>query len=325
MRKRFQVACRLAVPVAVLLAAVRCIALPQVLASNISAWSWGLLLATAAVLLGVLCLGLGKPLPAPVLRGRSLWVTAVGALITGATMAVVALWSLWMLQKDGAGLSAPTTSMVAEINRSFLYADIITGLLGGAYFLILAVTWLQNGRSSRGKWRLLALAPVVWCWVRIIRFELSYTSSLNLHRSAYELLMLVFETVFLFWFARFASGEGETPPRLFTGVALGAGILAGMACFTRVGMLVLQNRVAFEACALTVAADAGLCVLAFAMAFARAFATPADLNEPDEAELAFSIQQAVMKDLEQPEKPSDEEPFYEVPAWRVDQLFPEEK
>ena len=354
MPKRFQVACCLTIPVAIALALVRCVTLPQVLANTISVWSHLLLVAVIAVLAGVLCLGFGKPLAAPTLRGKALGAVTVGLVLTGADMAVSAVWSLIAWKTTGVH-PYPSNSVFADVDSLLLYGLSLAGVLGGVFFLYLGVVWFLKRRSVRGMAPILSLAPGVWCWIRIARFEFSYMSSLNLHRSVYELLMLVFETVFFLWFARFVSGVEEKPPRLFTGVALGTGLLTAMACITRVGMLVLQNKTAFEACGLTTAADLGVCVLAFTMAFSRAFADPDAAAEeepaeeepvsavsvqdlvmkelerpetPDDRELSESeeteaVQALIMKELEQPEVPDDAEPESEAPVLRVDTLLPD--
>lgn len=318
MKNRVRVLCIAAAVAAVLLTVLRCITLPMVVAKIENDLSTGLLIATVTVLVALLVLGWSND-PVKTIAGKPLWAVVAGALLTGTDMVVSSLWALvgWLTART---MPFPYKAIPTQTDEFLLYALVVTGLLGGAFFLLLGVTWGIKRRSVFGKFRVLALAPVLWVWVRIVRFELSYVSSLSLHRSVYELLMLTFETVFFLWLARALSGVEEKPSRLFAGVALCTAVLTAIACVTRMGMWVMQNEVAFEACALTTAADLGVCVLAFAVAVSHA-APQAELPEEEEPEEPLSVAEQVMLELAQPEDPYDGDGEGEL--LRVDTLIAE--
>lgn len=324
MPKRFQAACYVALPVAIILAAVRCAALPQVVSSvGDGGLSVGLLTVTGIALAALMALSFGNGVPARVIGGGAFWGMAAGVLITGGDMLVSSLWALYRWMGTRA-LPFPAQVFPTAVDAVLLYALVITGAVGGLFFLLTGVRWLFRRRTVRGIHRVMALAPVLWVWVRVIRFELSFVSSLNLHRSVYELLMLVFEMIFLLWFARFVSGVEEETPRGFVGVALITGVLTAMACLTRLGMALLQNEAAFEACGLTAAADLGICVLAFSAAFGRVFPKKVFEEEPAEEPPAEepepNIMEIIMRDLERPDTPEEGDDEAIEPLLRVDTL-----
>lgn len=322
MPKRFQAACVVAGPLAVLLAIVRCVALPQVVSTaGDGGLSTALLITTLVTLLGIGALSFGGDAPSGGIGGRPLWGMIAGALLVGGDMVASSVWALFRFLATGE-MPVPTKVFTTVVDDLLLYALVITGILGGAFFLFVGVLWLKNRRTVRHLFRVMALVPVFWIWVRVLRFEVSVVSSLNLHRSAYELLMLLFEMVFLFWFARFLSGVEEKPARGLVAVALCTGVLTAIASITRLGMTVFQSEAIAETCSLTTAADMGLCVLAFAFAFGRVFAPTVETPPPMTVVPESLVMEQIMRELEKPDDPTDEED--DDILLRVDKLMEEE-
>ena len=264
-------ACLAAVSALVLLAILRCVSLPRIAAENAgNGLNTVLLLLTAVLLVGlpVLC-GVGRQ-PARALAGSGLKAVAVGALLTGIALLVSSLSARSGWVTEGV-LPYPSKILPTSQDQVLLYLLVIFGCIGGAFFVLTAVRWLMTGRTVRGLLRWMAAAPVIWIWIRITRFEVSYVSSLSVYRSLYDVLMLIVEMLFFLRFARFVSGVEDGPPRFFTGISLCTGVLAGLACTTRMVMLIMGNEAAFEACGLVTSADLGVAVLAFSFAFGQAF------------------------------------------------------
>lgn len=258
-----------AVVAAAVLSVMRVIAMPRVVEGTAGIGSNIAMLAlTAAVLIALLLSGGVKRRPGKVLRGRALSAVTVGALFTGAAMIVSSVVAMadWMIEKQ---LPYPANVTVTDTDGTLLYLLVLLGVVSGGFFLFLSFRWFPSGRTERGILRVVALAPVLWCWIRIFRYELSYISSLNVYRNIYDLLLIIVEMLFFLGFARYVSGQEENPSRFLTGLSLCAGVLATAACATRVAMALSGNAEAFNACGLTTAADLGVAVLAFAFGFGQ--------------------------------------------------------
>lgn len=237
---------------------------------------YGIVLAVTGVLLAVLltlcALNSTPPITA---GGRTARVSAAGAAVAGATMLITSVVTAREWLTLGI-MPYPSKASVSGLDGFFVCLLIIAGLAGGAFFLLLAVNWWRRGVCTRRFMPLLALAPVLWTWVRLIRYITSHVSSLGLYRNLYDLGTIVFEALFFVVFARYVSGVAEKPPRFFFGISLCTGLLCTISAVTQVGLLLAQDRAAFETCALVTAPDFGVALLAFAIAFAQGYGIPCE-------------------------------------------------
>ncbi len=258
----------LAVLATVVVSLLRIVILPNVVAGTVS--STVNLVLLFAVMAALLCLLLacGRKKPAAAVEGKRLTVVSAGAMFTGVAMAVSAIFAFSDWTFAGVMLY-PANIRPTELDVTLLYLQIAFGLLGGVFFLILALRWQLKGQAVRGIMRLAALIPLIWSWIRVARYEMSYISSVHVSHHAYDLLLIVSEMLFFLWFARYVSALEDAPPRFLTGIALCTGVLAAAGCITRVAMLLMGNQEAFDACGLITAADLGVAILAFGFAFGQ--------------------------------------------------------
>lgn len=318
MQKRYRIACGVAAAALPMLAVLRAIALPRVVAGITGGvLNTVLLLLTAAVLAALLILCSGKQETARLITGRTVKTVVAGMLFTGIAMLVSSLSVLNAWNTEGV-LPYPSKAVVTQTDTVLLYALVALGCAGGAFFVLAAWQWFKKGSTDRGFLRVLALAPVAWIWVRIARFEISYVSSMSVYRGVYDLLMLVFEMLFFLWFARFVSGVEEGMPRFLIGSSLCVGVLAAAACVTRVVMVLARNEAAFESCGLVNAADLGVAVLALSFAFGQVFCSQPQPQEEavparnEEEEDGFADAREVQHLLEA-EMPRDDEDDFDEP------------
>ena len=118
---------------------------------------------------------------------------------------------------------------------------------------------------------LLALAPVLWGWMRLIRYITSYASSLGLFRNLYDLGTIVFEILFFVVLARYLSGVGDKVSWYFFGISLCTGLLCTVSGAAQFVFFLAQDAASFETCALVTAPDFSVALLAFSVAFSQAF------------------------------------------------------
>ena len=217
--------------------------------------------------------------------GRMTRVSAAAAAVVGGTMLISSLVTAHKWFTLGI-MPYPSKISAGSTDGFFICLWIIAGLAAGAFFLVLAVTWWCTRVCRRRFMPLIALAPVLWSWVRLIRYITSHVSSLGLYRNLYDLGTIVFEMLFFIVFARYVSGVAEKPSRFFFGISLCTGLLCTISALTQAALFLAQDQTAFETCALVTAPDFGVALLVFVTAFAQGYGTPCE----DE-------------NFEQPEKP----------------------
>lgn len=244
---------------------------------------------TCVLLAALLVLCVLKSTPPITVGGRMARVSAVGAAVAGATMLIASLVTAHDWFTLGI-MPYPNKVLAGGIDKLFICLLILAGLIGGAFFLFLAVNWWCKGVCTRRFMPLIALAPVLWSWVRLIRYITSHVSSLGLYRNLYDLGTIVFETLFFIAFARYVSRVAEKSSRFFFGLSLCTGLLCTISAVTQIGLFLVQDLAAFETCALVMAPDFGVALLAFVTAFGQGYGTPCK-----------------EEDLEQPEEPTEED------------------
>lgn len=272
--------CLISVTVAIVLAVLRVALTP--LAFEI-ALPYGIVLGlTGVTVVALLVLSAVKHIPPVTVGGTMARVLAVAAAVLGAAMVtyIVAEFREWVLRQY-------TTSPFETVNKTdqvFSVLLIVSGLLSGALFLLLAVRWWRTGVTARCAFPLLSLAPVLWGWVRLVRYITSYTSTLGLFRNLYDLGMIVAEVLFFMLLARYISGVYEKDSRFLLGISLCTGLLCAISGIAQIAFFVTQNAAAFETCALVAAPDFGVALFAFAFAFAQVFGIPQDVEDTQESQ-----------------------------------------
>lgn len=237
---------------------------------------YGIALGVTGVLLVVLLILCALKSTNPITVGGPMArVSAAGAAVAGTTMLLASLIIAHQWFVLGI-MPYPSRTVVGGIDGLFVCLLIIAGLLGGVFFLSLTVNWWCRGVCKRHFMPLIALAPVLWSWVRLIRYITSHVSSLGLYRNLYDLGTIVFEMLFFIALARYVSGVGEKPSRFFFGLSLCTGLLCTISVMTQVALFFEQDRVAFETCALVMAPDFGVALLSFVIAFSQGYGTPCE-------------------------------------------------
>ncbi len=238
---------------------------------------------TGVLLVALLTLCALKSTPPITVGGRMARLSAAGAAVAGATMLIASLVIAHEWFTLGI-MPYPSRAAAGSTDGLFICLLIVAGLLGAAFFLTLAVNWWCSGVCKRGFMALIALAPVLWSWVRLIRYITSHVSSQGLYRNLYDLGTIVFEMLFFIAFARYVSGVGEKPSRFFFGLSLCTGLLCTISAVTQAALFLLQDLAAFETCALVMAPDFGVALLSFVTAFSQGYGTPYKEAESEQPE-----------------------------------------
>lgn len=164
----------------------------------------------------ILCRSCREPV-APIDRRQLASVSTV-SILCGAALLLCTLFDLgsWVLTGK---TPPPNEAVISGVDGALLILTIIFGIWGGAYLMRLGFSWMTRDVSEHGRMRLMALTPVIWGWMRLARYVVSYASAVDVKRNLSEFLMLIFTILFFFSFARYVGAvgklEAKSPMMLF--------------------------------------------------------------------------------------------------------------
>lgn len=278
------------VTVALTLAAtvVRLATLPLVQAeavgeTGVSIWLLGGLLA-AALVLAVFAFCSKLPLPA-LADGDT---RAVGAAASAAGAVLFADTVMAMIRLILTGITpAPNAQILNPADRTTLWLTLVFGFLGGLWLVLAGIRLWKNQVLSQTE-RFGALLPVLWIWCRLARYELSYASATNAKRSFYDFAMLIFLTLFLLAFARYAANVAPPKARAMRAYASVAAMLGLSSPLTRLGMHLLGDTESFNASQLAGVTDFAIGLLALALTV-YLYREEDDFDEEDESDFVDDL------------------------------------
>lgn len=217
----------------------------------------------------------------PVKRISGLWLkpTAVTAMLGGGVMVLCALVDIYIWLFLGK-TPAPASSNPGAAEQVVLSLSLFFGVLGGGFLFRTGLLWLQENGSRQGVYKLWALCPVLWIWFRLARYEMSYVSAVDVYRSFYDFVMLIFILLFFFSFARYISGFTAKAPRWTVAISLCTAFFGITGPFTRLVMYMMGEEAAYKACQLAGPVDFVVGLFALCFAFSQAYGTPFPA-EPD--------------------------------------------
>ena len=286
MQKQYKNAAFLTTAMIVVVLALRAWITPHMLSrqDGLFRLSYVVIAVMLLTMLGVLVwTGLRRQEP---LQVSGVWLkpTAALGMLAGAALVVSCLFDAWNWLFNRKA-PAPTVESMGIADHLVLSLSILFGIAGGAFLVRIGLLWLQEDGSRPGVYRLWALCPVLWIWMRLARYEMSYISAVDVYRSFYDFIMLIFIMLFFLFFARYASGIGNGRPRFLVGVSLAAALCALTGPATHFIMVAMGHLEAAEACVLATPVDFCIGLFALAFAFAQAYGRPY-APEPAEPEPA---------------------------------------
>lgn len=186
------------------------------------------LLICAVALVTVAIFALCRTQIEPVKRPHGVWRSLAGWFSTffGAVLSFSVLLDVysWLFYNQ---VPPPNTVILHVTDLITLIGTLLFGALAGVFLIWQGFCWMtasHNGRVAR-KW--LALAPVLWMWFRLARYEVSYASTIDIGENFFDFAMLIFGLVFLLEYARFVSRVGQPPH---------TGLLVSALCTAMVGL-----------------------------------------------------------------------------------------
>ena len=241
----------------------------------------------------------------PVKRIGGLWLkpAAVMAMLCGGVMVLCVLTdiSIWLVWDKTPAPESSTSGMAEQV---VLTLSLLFGVLGGAFLFRTGLLWLQENGSRQGVYKLWALCPVLWIWFRLARYEMSYVSAVDVYRSFYDFVMLIFVLLFFFGFARYISGFLAKPPRWMMTISLCTALFGITGPFTRLAMYMMGEEAAYKACQLAGPVDFAVGLFALCFAFSQAYGTAFPAEAPEQ--LPADEAEGITQDAEQGDIPEAE-------------------
>lgn len=210
------------------------------------------------------------------ITGRPALALGVSLLVAGVALAAgEALPLLDTVPTMWDALSLLSYVDVKEANLLPILLELLqslAGLAGGGALVLLGMRLFSEGGVRRGIAQWSALLPVLWMWLRLINYEMSYSSMVRLEDSFFGFVMLLMEMWFLFKLARYVAGVGRTPMGGLLACSCGTALFALTAPVVRLCMYLLQDFASYEASLATVS-DFAVGLLAAAVALTMALST----------------------------------------------------
>ena len=246
-----------------------------------------LMVAAFAAVLVLILVGKGTVSHAEELSARARLPLAVSALAAGGVLATASLFDSWLWLRYGI-TPPPNDTVISPLDAGSLALTLIFGILGGFFLLWLGIAVAGGTLRRTTPLALAALSPVLWIWFRLVRYELSYASAVQVSQSFYDFVMLIFTMLFLFSFARHISGTGEKAEpqkasRMLLVYSLCTAIMSISGPITSIVLYMTGETAAYNASRLAGFPDLGMGVFALCTALVLLFARPIPAEElPEE-------------------------------------------
>ncbi|MBQ9859677.1 MAG: hypothetical protein IJO76_03250 [Clostridia bacterium] len=252
--------------------------------------------AVMLLLLGLVALAvlafLGKEPRVEITGKGGLWL-AISLLIGGGLLLVSDLWECWVWLAMGE-LPPPQAADDTVLGIVALILQLLCGFLGSLALVRLGLVLLSEGATRRGMAAWSGLAPVLWMWFRLARYEMSYISAVRLSQSFFDVMMFVLELLFLFKLARYTAGAGKVNAGSLQFLACSTAVFSLSGPLVRLAMYFVGDAEAFLASRLAGLPDVAVGLVALAIAFALPVgeSTVQSVSAPEEEESeteAFSL------------------------------------
>ena len=229
----------------------------------VTSWIVVAFMLAVLVLLAVMSLSLRqKP---PLVGKQGAMTLSVSTIAAGAILFLATLWDAWRLLSMGLQ-PPPVTAVTSLVGTVTLWLTLLCGLLGGVALIYWGLQLSSEGATRRGMGSVAMLAPVLWMWFRLARYEMSYASAVGLSETFYDFMLFVFMLLFLYKMARFVVGVGVPTMGTLLFLSLATAMFALSGTLTRLCMYLAGDSEAYLASQLAGWPDFALGVLALVFA-----------------------------------------------------------
>ena len=152
------------------------------------------------------------------------WIATFGGVLL--IMSVILDVFCWVIYGQ---VPPPGEHILNNVDRFSLIFSLVFGVAGGAFLILQGFHWMAGSAQNRKLLSWLSIAPILWMWFRLARYEISYASTIDISHSFFDFAGLVTASLFFLQLARAITGEGAKPKNglmifaLFTGMIFVSG------------------------------------------------------------------------------------------------------
>jgi len=195
------------------------------------------------------------------IRGKGTMPLGLASLLAGGLIGIDGLWDVYRFAFYG-DMPAPSQPIESFLPTLVVVLSLLLALASSVTLVLFGLQVIRENGTRVGMRSLTMLLPVLWVWLRLARYEMSYASAITLDKSFYDFAMFVSELLFLFKLARYTSGIGKTRPGSLLVYAMATGVLAISGPVTRFGLYLMGDSQAYLSDQLAGFADLAIGVLA---------------------------------------------------------------
>ena len=184
--------------------------------------------------------------------------------------------------------------------------------VAGCIALVLAgLRVASEGGTRRGLAQVSMLAPVMWSWLALANYMMTYTSMVRVTQGIFTLGMFVLEMLFLFRFASYLAGVGKGGVGSLLFFSAGAATFVLSAPLVRLFLYLTQAGAAYSGMAGPLDLAVGLLALTVSITLCQSLSAPVAVEESADEEAleweGLSDEEAVLELVEE----TDSEDFTE--------------
>ena len=216
------------------------------------------------------------------IKGKPSLILSVMVLATGAALFFTGVADLW------SGLSNDTMVLGdnAGLSNALSWLERIFCVLGGASLVRLGLVLASENTTRRGAAQWSLLAPVMWMWMVLANYVMSYNSMVRPAEGFFSLTAYCTELLFLFYFARYIAGVGHVGSVTLLFFSGSATLCALSAPAVKLIMYLLGDGAGYAAAGVTGVLDLLVGLLALTVSITLCQSMSAPVEEPKEEEEA---------------------------------------
>lgn len=216
------------------------------------------------------------------IKGKPALVLAVTLLAVGAAMVFTGGADLIDLFRSLKSVVPVDGSRLATMLQ---WGQQIFCLLGGAALVRLGLVLASEGATRRGIAQWSMLAPVLWVWLILANYEMSYASMVRFSDGFFTLMTYILEMLFLLYFARYVAGVGKVGSSTLLLFSCGAALFAISTPMVQLLMYLLRDSEEYAAAGSTGVLDMAIGLLALVVSITLWRSLSAHVEEvPEEAD-----------------------------------------
>lgn len=232
--------------------------------------------------------------PRQEVAGKPALLLSVMLLAVGAACVFTGAADLFGLVRESrnVGSATQTIPILQWLEKAFC-------LLGGVALVRLGLSLASESATRRGiaQWSL--LAPVLWMWLVLANYEMSYASMVRLSDGFFTLMSYIFEMLFLFYFARYMAGVGKVGSSTLLFFSCSATLFAISTPGVKMIMYLMQDSEAYVAAGATGILDlaVGLLALTVSVALCQSLSVSPAKKVEEEESVDWSAEAISVEDL----------------------------